>query len=392
MPPYGCRVRLSAYGACAIGEVPKLLLGRYVATGDELRRQWLSFAKAPISVPIKRLDATLTAIFKADGVETSARRVGFLVSSDDWASSSFLAAIRPVCISGVEMQFVNSNNAQAILSMMRACRRAKTPVLAADLIAFNNHVANGLLRFQKEIDVSRFLQPVSKGGCGWSEKELGDRLEEAMWENPLLFHVNKGMGMKTVRFNETGEIARAFIVNSAFVLPPECYRERRKKVEQAAAIALKATSGVANVVERIKRVHDYLSTHCQYAINGYGSKTMEYRTVYDSLVLGRAVCEGYVAGFKYLLKLMGIESKKVFSKAMNHCWNYVRLGGSWYHVDVTFDHLLVEGPTAGMRRFLLHDFFMLSDMALKAKGKHHDWGCQNLPPATDTRFDHVKWE
>ena len=56
MPPHGCRVRLSAYGACAIGAASKLLLGRYVTTGDELRRQWQSFAKAPISVPIKRLD------------------------------------------------------------------------------------------------------------------------------------------------------------------------------------------------------------------------------------------------------------------------------------------------------------------------------------------------
>lgn len=392
MPPHGCRVRLSAYGACAIGAAPKLLLGRYVTTGDELRRQWQSFAKAPISVPIKRLDATLIAIFKADDSETSARRVGFLVSSGNWATALFLSAIRPVCASGVEMQVVNPNNASAVLSLMRSCGGAETPVQSRDLIAFNNHVVNSLFHFQKEIDVSHFLQPVSKGGCAWSEKELGERFNDLVWNNPLLFHLDKGFGVKTSRLDATGEIIRAYIVNSNFTISPECYRERRKKVEQAAAIALKAIVGVPNVVEKVKRLHDYLSTNCQYCMAAYGRKTMEYRTVYDALVRGQAVCEGFTIAFRYLLSLAGIESSEIVSDVMHHCWNYVRLGGNWYHVDVTFDNPVVEGVTAGTPKYMSHEFFLLSDAALLAKGKHHDWKRLNLPPATDTRFDRVKWE
>ena len=390
--PYGCRVRLSAYGACAIGEVPKLLLGRYVTTGDELRRQWQSFAKAPISVPIKRLDATLIAIFKTDDSETSARRVGFLVSSGNWATASFLSAIRPVCASGVEMQLVNPNNASAVLSLMRSCRVAETPVQSGDLVAFNNHVVNSLFHFQKEIDVSHFLLPVSKGGCAWSEKELGDRFNDLVWNNPLLFHLDKGFGVKTSRLDTTGEIIRAYIVNSNFTISPECYRDRRKKVEQAAAVALKTIVGVTNVVEKVKRLHDYLSANCRYSMVGYGTKTMEYRTVYDALVRGEAVCEGFVITFRYLLLLAGIESKEIVSDVMHHCWNYVRLGKNWYHVDVTFDNPIVEGATAGIPKYMSHEFFLLSDAALVAKGKHHDWKRPNLPPATDTRFDRVKWE
>ncbi len=323
MPPYGCRVRLSAYGASAIGEEPKLLLGRYVTTGDELRHQWHSFAKAPISVPIKRLDATLTAIFKTDGAESIARRVGFLVSSDNWATASFLAAIRPVCTSGVEMEVVNPNNASAVLSLMRSYRGTNAPVQRGDLIDFNSQVVNGLLRFQKEIDVSHFLQPVSKGGCGWGEKELGDRINDLLWNNPLLFHIDRGFGVKISRLNTTGEIASACIVNSNFTIPPECYRERRKKVKQAAAIALKAIAGVPNVVEKVKRLHDYLSANCRYIMVGYGTKTMEYRTVYDALVRGETVCEGFVIAFRYLLLLVGIESQEVVSDVMHHCWKYV---------------------------------------------------------------------
>ena len=275
---------------------------------------------------------------------------------------------------------------------MRSCRGTKAPVQRGDLIDFNDQVVNGLLRFQKEIDVSRFLQPVSKGGCGWGENELGDRINDLAWNNPLLFHIDKGFGIKTSRLNTTGEIVRACIVNSNFTISPECYRERRKRVEQAAAIALKAITGVTNVVEKVKRLHDYLSANCRYSKIGYGTKAMEYRTVYDALVRGEAVCEGFVIAFRYLLLLAGIESKEIVSDVMHHCWNYVCLGGNWYHVDVTFDNPVVEGAAADSKKYMSHEFFLLSDAALIAKGKHHDWNRLNLSPATDTRFDRVKWE
>ena len=208
----------------------------------------------------------------------------------------------------------------------------------------------------------------------------------------MLFHLDKGFGVKTSRLDATGEIIRAYIVNSNFTISPECYRERRKKVEQAAAIALKAIVGVPNVVEKVKRLHDYLSTNCQYCMAAYGRKTMEYRTVYDALVRGQAVCEGFTIAFRYLLSLAGIESREIVSDVMHHCWNYVRLGGNWYHVDVTFDNPVIEGVMAGTPKYISHEFFLLSDAALVAKGRHHDWKRPNLPLATDTRFDRVKWE
>ena len=405
IPPSGCRVRMAAYGAYKGGEAPKLLMGRYVFTGEELRRQWSAVAKTTITCGIKRLDATLAALFKSEGTEKDAKRVCVIVSSVNWsADPSCMAAIAPTCASGVEVQFVSPNNAEAVVALMRTYIKPRMPAgnevthrftSAAnpqELSAFNNIVVDGLQRFQREIDISRFLKPVAKGGCGWREGELVERYHDVLWNNPLLFHVTKSSGVKTSRLESTGEIVHAYLVNAPFIGSVSSYRAQRKKVEHVAAIALKTIAGVPNVVAKVKRLHDYLSTICQYSVVGYGIKTMEYRTVYDALVRGQAVCEGFTIAFRYLLLLAGIESREIVSDVMHHCWNYVRLGKNWYHVDVTFDNPVVEGATAGTSKYMSHEFFLLSDAALVAKGKHHDWKRQNLPSATDTQFDCVKWE
>lgn len=404
IPPSGCRIRMAAYGAYKIGESPKLLMGRYVLTGEELRRQWSAVAKATITCGIKRLDATLAALFKSDGTDKNAKKVCVIVSSLNWsADPSCMAAIASTCASGVEVQFVSPNNAESVVALMQT--HIKTSRLAGNVVAhgcasvanpqelssFNDIVVDGLERFQREIDISRFLKPVAKGGCGWREGELVERYHDVLWNNPLLFHVTKSSGVKTSRIESTGEIVNAYLVNAHFIGSVSSYRAQRQKVEHVAAIALKSIAGVSNVVEKVKRLHDYLSTICQYSVVGYGIKTMEYRTVYDALVRGQAVCEGFTIAFRYLLLLAGIESREIVSNVMHHCWNYVRLGENWYHVDVTFDNPIVEGAMAKPSKYMSHEFFLLSDAALLAKGKHHDWKRSNLPPATDTRFDFVKW-
>ena len=124
-----------------------------------------------------------------------------------------------------------------------------------------------------------------------------------MLMNPLLFHVTKSSGVKTSRLESTGEIVHAFLVNAPFVGSVSSYRAQRQRVERAAAIAMKTIVGVTNVVEKVKRLHDYLSANCQYSVVGYGSKTMKYRTVYDALVCGQAVCEGFTIAFRRCKKI-----------------------------------------------------------------------------------------
>jgi transglutaminase/protease-like cytokinesis protein 3 len=94
--------------------------------------------------------------------------------------------------------------------------------------------------------------------------------------------------------------------------------------------------------------------------------------------------------YRYLLDQLGIKSEEIVSEKMEHCWNYVRIGGNWYHVDVTWDDPVYQGrkPSDGP---ISHEHFLLSDSAIQAK-KHHSWNLRGLPEADDKKFDRVDWD
>ena len=93
--------------------------------------------------------------------------------------------------------------------------------------------------------------------------------------------------------------------------------------------------------------------------------------------------------YRYLLAKAGIRAEEVLSEKMCHCWNYVNIGESWYHVDVTWDDPIYAGKNPDEDP-ISHDFFLLSDSAIQAK-KHYGWDVRGLPAAADTQYDGRKW-
>jgi hypothetical protein len=77
-----------------------------------------------------------------------------------------------------------------------------------------------------------------------------------------------------------------------------------------------------------------------------------------------------------------LEVDIVTSTAMDHAWNHVRVGGTWYHVDVTRDDPIVIGEGASR---VNHDRLLLSDTALDSLG-YHDYACAAGHTCTDTGF------
>ena len=55
------------------------------------------------------------------------------------------------------------------------------------------------------------------------------------------------------------------------------------------------------------------------------------------------MCAGYAKAYQLILNRMGIECGYITGNAVNdmvsgpHAWNYVRLDGNYYQVDVTWD-------------------------------------------------------
>ena len=91
------------------------------------------------------------------------------------------------------------------------------------------------------------------------------------------------------------------------------------------------------------------------AINSYICKKLSYDTTltnfsaYDGLLgNGKTVCQGYALLAYRMLTDAGLQARIVTGTASNgnesgsHAWNLVKVGGSWYHLDTTWNDPLPE--------------------------------------------------
>lgn len=112
--------------------------------------------------------------------------------------------------------------------------------------------------------------------------------------------------------------------------------------------------------DKLKFFHDYLILNCKNDTESPYSDT-----IYGALVQKKALCEGYAKAYSYLCNLAGIENVIVTGQAnVPHMWNMVKLGGNWYHVDVTWDNsdddLRKDYPGV-----ILYQYFMVTDSVIK---------------------------
>ena len=121
-------------------------------------------------------------------------------------------------------------------------------------------------------------------------------------------------------------------------------RNATERVEEVREIL--ADRVYSNEVEKIRMVHDYLVNNLEYD----GSDESTAYSIYGALVNKRAVCEGYAKAFKYVLDEMNIPcilvrgiAKNTEGESEGHAWNYVKINGEWYAVDVTWDDPVITG-------------------------------------------------
>lgn len=96
---------------------------------------------------------------------------------------------------------------------------------------------------------------------------------------------------------------------------------------------------------KLRTLHDWIIDYMEY-----DSKTKNRANVYGGLIEKKGVCESYARIYKYILDEIGIENILVTGTATNssgvtedHMWNYVKLNGKWYAVDVTWDDPIILG-------------------------------------------------
>lgn len=134
------------------------------------------------------------------------------------------------------------------------------------------------------------------------------------------------------------------------------YIEHEEEIENALKRAVKEsiTSDMSNI-QKMVALHNWLATNCKYDY-----ATGKY-TVYDALVTGSAVCQGYKDSYEMLLRYVGILEVGTASGG-NHTWNQVKVDGQWYNIDVTWDSNAIENGPYGQ---MYYGNFMISDSQLE---------------------------
>lgn len=111
--------------------------------------------------------------------------------------------------------------------------------------------------------------------------------------------------------------------------------------------------------ERVKYIHDWIINHTKY------NKTAGvYVSEADgAVVYGKALCEGYSKAFMYLAQELGYDCICVIGDvgSEGHMWNMIKIGGQWYHVDVTHDDPIMSDGSDG----LFYDYFLVSTNEIK---------------------------
>lgn len=91
---------------------------------------------------------------------------------------------------------------------------------------------------------------------------------------------------------------------------------------------------------KVKYVNKQMCKTCSYhwaayrASNGY-LKYPDAYTAYGCLVKHKAVCSGYTDAFAAIMTELNIPNG--YGHSPNHIWNKVKIGKTWYHVDVTWN-------------------------------------------------------
>ena len=131
---------------------------------------------------------------------------------------------------------------------------------------------------------------------------------------------------------------------------------------------------VSSDLQRVKKIYDYVYENVEYDTvrknhDGYHKKA----TAYAALVQNSAVCQGYAVAMFRLLEEVGVDCRVVTGTATYdgtseyHAWNIVKIEGSYYNLDVTWDKelgnhdcfLKTDGDLSGHERdeeFLTEEF------------------------------------
>ncbi len=99
-------------------------------------------------------------------------------------------------------------------------------------------------------------------------------------------------------------------------------------------------------------------------IDAYDENSLLNQSSYSAIVNGKSVCAGYSRAFQYIMQQIGIPCYFCSGYANNnyHAWNIVKIGGTYYNADLSWDDSLGEATnTYSFEYFNISDSVMSKD-------------------------------
>lgn len=168
------------------------------------------------------------------------------------------------------------------------------------------------------------------------------------------YYITLGSQMQTIvidpKYTDAVEIM-AYLEGKRQSISPE----NARTLEKARQVHAATVTPQMSEYDQVKAFHDYLVNSITYG----GSSDRRF-TAGGALVDCVAVCDGYAMALDLLCYLSGIDCVRVtgYGGGSSHAWNKVKVNGSWYNIDVTWDDPVSSRP------MLLYNYFLISDAAI----------------------------
>lgn len=150
--------------------------------------------------------------------------------------------------------------------------------------------------------------------------------------------------------------------------------------------------------DQIKYVHDYIVNNTKYDHKAADdiNKTISNKrteianTPYGPLVTGTGVCGGYSRSFQMIMQRMGYECGFVCGNTYlddgsfygYHAWNYLKVDGDYYYMDVTWDDPTSSKPDEDL---LTYDYYCITSDLISKNHSVDEWDA-HAPTAYGTKY------
>jgi hypothetical protein len=216
------------------------------------------------------------------------------------------------------------------------------------------------------VHISALLEPSPHESSGQAAVASAPALEPAPVSRPAVSK-NSARTVKTSKIsNDPERTVDASVYRKNVPLPSAA--EIAKRVKPASirtdaeltSLVRELTDGIEDPFLKVKAVHDWIALTIAYDAASFLKNVIPDQSPFAVLARGSAVCDGYAVLFERMCVPLGVEVRKISgygrgygSGALseentdrnNHAWNLVKLSGSWYPIDVTWDAGCLDGGT-----------------------------------------------